>query len=116
MSDFSKPDHFVPSSTARDWVKKGSPHVVDIETFEFIEKAKMQKRIKEQEKEISQLKTSLKLIKNVYKKLNITLINKRIKDFESKKDTIKLIEKTQTTLLLKDALDCLNLSERRYKR
>ncbi len=110
------PELNIPRSTTRDWAKKAHPNIVSPKTLSIIETAALKNKIKEKDKEISQLQEKIELIKNVYSHLGLTPKKTKTRDIETKKKVLKSINNLQKTLTTEQVLKAISFSKSRLAR
>lgn len=110
------PDLNIPKSTRRDWANKPAPRVVSVEVASTIELAKLRKELSEKEKIIDILNKKAQLIFQIYGEFGFCPKNKKVKDIDTKKNILNIIQEFQGKLKISEILTAISISQSRLKK
>ena len=110
------PELNIPKSTTRDWAKKEPPNIISPKTLNLIETARLEKKIRDKDNQISQLNERIELISKVYSDMHLTPKNTKIRDLEIKKKVLKSIQDLQKSLTTEQVLKTISFSKSRLTR
>ena len=112
------PNIKIPVSTAKDWVKKGVPEVIELSSSDHIELAKLLILKKELEKlkAENKLLKSMILIKNkVHQKMGIDISKTRNIGYDQKKDIIYILENNSLNISNNELFKFIGFTKNRFQ-
>ena len=108
------PELSIPSSTARDWIRKGKAKVITASEFECTH-TELAGKVRKLEIELAVVKAKSELLQGTTSIFGFSAQYLRLKTADAKESLLKLIDSTAEKIPLKDCLHFIGLSMSRFK-
>ena len=110
------PELNIPRSTAKGWVKRGSPEIISTSALTLLDQKILQQKVKKMEQYTSDIEIKMKLLVTVHERLKLSLKYFKVNDKQTKQDILQIIDECREKLSLKDILRTISLHKSKYSR